>query len=151
MNRDKLRDLHWTFPWLAGFLGTLGGWSMKWLRRYLLPLIGGLLAWAYGFRRERALRYAVATAIAFSLPYSPERNSWLVIFLVGACYGATPWLLEFRASRSWWPLLTGSTLVGLLVLSAHWPGWTHKWTEGLVFAQAGFLLSWTIDRRRTDA
>ena len=31
-----LRDLHWTFPWLAGFLGTLGGWSMKWLRRYLL-------------------------------------------------------------------------------------------------------------------
>jgi len=143
----KLRDLHWVYPAWSAFLGALGGWGAKWLRRYVLPVSGGLLALAYGIERRRCVGYAVATTMAFSLPYSPDRQSWLVVFLVGATYGATPWVLNFRKARGWWPLLTGCTLVGLLALGAAVPWWKHKWSELLVFGLHGFLVSWTIDRR----
>ena len=146
MTRDQLRDLHWTFPPLAAFLGALGGWSFKWLRRYALPMTGGLLAMAYGIERRRCVSYAVATTMAFSLPYSPDRQSWVVIAVVGACYGATPLLLSFRWRRLWWPVLTAVTLAGLLALSAGVDWWTHKWTETVVFGLHGFLVAFTIDR-----
>jgi len=146
MNRDQLRDLHWTFPPLAAFLGALGGWSFKWLRRYALPVTGGLLAMAYGIERRRCVSYAAATTMAFSLPYSPDRQSWVVIAAVGACYGATPLLLSFRWRRLWWPVLTAAILAGLLTLSATVDWWTHKWTETVVFGLHGFLVAFTIDR-----
>lgn len=146
MNRDQLRDLHWTFPPLAAFLGALGGWSFKWLRRHALPMTGGLLAMAYGIERRRCVSYAVATTMAFSLPYSPDRQSWAVIAVVGACYGATPLILSFRWRRLWWPVLTAVTLAGFLTLSATVDWWTHKWTETVVFGLHGFLVAFTIDR-----
>lgn len=143
----NLRDLHWTFPWLSGFLGALGGWSWKWTRRYLLPATGAAMALAYGVAWWRCALYAVASAAAFSLPYSPERMSLGQIFLVGTAYGATPWLLQFRVRRAWWPALTGLLLAGGIAAGAEANWWTHKWTEGLVFAVHGFMVSWTIDRR----
>ncbi len=148
--RTRLRDLHWTFPPLAAFLGALGGWSWLWVRRYVLPITGGVLAWAYGIRLLRCLGYAVATSVALSLGYSPERNAPFAIFLVGASYGATPLILSFRWRRSWWPLLTGLALVGLLTLSAQLSWWTHKWTETVVFGLHGFLVAWVIDRSGTE-
>jgi hypothetical protein len=150
MNRDQLRDLHWTFPPLAAFLGALGGWSFKWLRRYALPMMGGLLAMAYGIERRRCVSYAVATTMAFSLPYSPDRQPWAVIAVVGAFYGATPLILSFRWRRLWWPVLTAAILVGLLTLSATVDWWTHKWTETVVFGLHGFLVAYTIDRRKSE-
>ncbi len=150
MNRDQLRDLHWTFPPLAAFLGALGGWSFKWIRRYALPVTGGLLAMAYGIQRRRCVSYAVATTMVFSLPYSPDRQSWTIIAAVGACYGATPLILSFRWRRLWWPVLTAATLAGLLALSAGVDWWTHKWTETVVFGLHGFLVAYTIDRRKSE-
>lgn len=147
---SRLRDLHWTFPAWAAFCGALGGWGGKWLRRYVLPITGGLLALAYGIERRRCVGYAVATTMAFSLPYSPDRHSWGIIFLVGATYGATPLVLSFRWTRSWWPLLTGWTLVGLLALSGSVEWFTWKWAEMLIFGLHGFLVSWVIDKARRD-
>jgi hypothetical protein len=143
-----LRDLHWVYPAWAALLGALGGWAFKWLRRYLLPISGGLLALAYGIERRRCVGYAVATTMAFSLPYSPDRHSWGLIFLVGAAYGATPLILCWRARWAWWPILTGSSLAGLMAASLHLDWFTWKWAEMLIFGLHGFLVSWTIDRRR---
>jgi len=161
MNRDQLRDLHWTFPPLAAFLGALGGWCCKWLRRYALPITGGLLAMAYGIKRQRCVGYAVATTMAFSLPYSPDRQSWLVIAFVGATYGMTPWLLvrwmttglkpRFRWQVLLWPILTAASLVGLLALSATVDWWAHMWTETVVFGLHGFLVAYAIDRHKPEA
>jgi len=151
-----LRDLHWVFPACAAFLGALGGWSFKWLRRYALPIAGGLLALAYGIERRRCVSYAVATTMAFSLPYSLERQSWLVIALVGATYGMTPWLLvrwvttglkpRFRWHALLWPALTAAALTGLLWCSSVAAWWMHKWTETAVCGLHGFLVAYAIDR-----
>ena len=146
----RLRDWHWTYLWLAGFLGTLGGWSLEWLRCYLLPISGGLLARADGVERRRCVGYAVATTMAFSLPCSPDRQSWVVIAAVGACYGTTPLIVSFRWRRLWWPLLTAAVLVGLLALSTHWTLWRHQWTEMAVFGLHGFLVAYTIDRHNRE-
>lgn len=143
-----LRDLHWTFPPLAAFLGALGGWSFKWTRRYLLPVLGGLLAWAYGVTWYRCVGYAAATAVAFSLGYSPERNPWWEIFLVGATYGATPLLLSWRWKRIWWPVLTGAALLCLMAVSLQFNWFTWKWVEALIFGLHGFLVAWVIDQWR---
>jgi len=152
---SRLRDLHWVFPPWAAFLGALGGWSFKWLRRYALPITGGLLALAYGIKRQRCVGYAVATTMAFSLPYSPDRQSWLVIALVGATYGMTPWLLvrwvttglkpRFRWSALLWPVFTAAALTGLLWCSSVADWWTHKLTEMLVFGLHGLLVTLAID------
>ena len=157
---NTLRDLHWTFPPLAAFLGALGGWSFKWLRRYALPITGGLLALAYGIKRQRCVGYAVATTMAFSLPYSPDRQSWLVIAAVGATYGMTPWLLvrwvtiglkpRFRWQALLWPVLTATALTGLLWLSSVASWWAHKWTETVVFGLHGFLVAYAIDWRKQE-
>lgn len=157
---NRLRDLHWTFPPLAAFLGALGGWCCKSIRRYALPITGGLLAMAYGIERRRCVGYAVATTMAFSLPYSPDRQSWLVIALVGATYGMTPWLLVrwvttgLKPRVRWyallWPVLTAAALIGLLWFSSVADWWAHKWTETVVFGLHGFLVAYAIDRHKPE-
>ena len=146
----RLRDLHWTFPPLAGFLGALGGWCCKWIRRYLLPVTGAALAVAYGIHWGRAIGYAITTAVVFSLGYSPERNPWWQIALIGASYGATPLILSFRWRRAWWPVFTALALAGLLWFSSVAAWWPHKWTETVVFTVHGFLVAWTIDKHRSE-
>ena len=47
-----------------------------WLGLFYLTIVWAL---AYGIERRRCVSYAVATTMAFSLPYSPDRQSWLVI------------------------------------------------------------------------
>ena len=139
MKRPNLRDLHWVYPAWSAFLGALGGWAWKWLRRGILPVSGAVLAWAYGISVVRAVLYASSTAIIFSLPYSPDRHSYFVIFGVGALYGVTPWFLKFKKQWLWWPILTGTALVTLLLISAHVSWWTHKWSETVVFGLQGRL------------
>lgn len=148
MSRKALRDLHLTFPWLAGFLGAFGGWGFKWTRRYLLPFLGAVLALGYGIAWWRCLLYAAATVAAFSLGYSPERNAWAVIVLVGGGYGATPWLLGFRRGRWWWPLATGLLFAGMMETSLRVGWFSWKIVEGIIFFAHGCLVSWTIEQER---
>ena len=145
-----LRDLHWVFPSWAALLGALGGWSWKWLRRYVLPISGGLLAWAYGITWYRCVGYTVATAAAFTLGYSPERNPWWVIALVGASYGATPLILRWRVSRVWWPVLTSVSLVTLMAVSLTFNWFTWKLVEMTIFGLHGLLVTLAIDTKDPD-
>lgn len=157
---NALRDLHWIYPAWAAFFGAFGGWCCKGLRRYLLPLSGGLLALAYGIKRQRCVSYAVAATMAFSLPYSPNRQSWLVIALVGATYGMTPWLLvrwvktglkpRFRWHALLWPVFTATTLSGLVWLSSVAVWWSRQWTEAAVFGLHGLLVSSAIDGHKRE-
>lgn len=143
----QLGDLFWTFPALAAFLGALGGWSMKWLRRWLLPIIGGVLAYAYGFKWYRCLGYTLATVIAFSMGYSPDRNPWWVIVLVGSTYGLTPLILKFKWKWLWFPVVSGLVLFGFMQLSLAVNSFTWKFVEMLVFGTHGFLVSYVIAHR----
>lgn len=151
MSRVKLRDLHWTFPWLAGFLGTLGGWHWKIIRRAGIPLFGATMALGYGIAWWRTLGYLLTTFGAFTLPYSPNRASIGIVWLVGASYGATPIILSRKwKSRLWWPLLTGTVFASLMILSLEVNWFTWKWVEGAIFWLHGFLVSWVIDKEKSE-
>jgi len=143
-----LRDLHWTFPPLSGFLGALGGWSFTWIRRYLLPGIGGLLAWAYGLPKLRCALYTLSTAIVNSLGYSPERHAWWEILLIGAGFGATPLILA-RTRHYWWPIMTAIMFSSLMYISLTFNSFTWKWVEVIIFSTQGFLVAWAINQWRT--
>jgi len=143
----SLGDLFWTFPALAAFLGAFGGWCCKWVRRYALPAVGGVLAYAYGFKWYRCVGYTVMTTIAFSMGYSPDRNPWWVIVLVGSTYGLTPLILKFRWRWIWFPVLAGATLYCLMALSLMANSFTWKFVELTVFGLHGFLVSYVIAHR----
>ncbi|RLC88200.1 MAG: hypothetical protein DRJ03_03380 [Chloroflexi bacterium] len=148
--QNKLRDLNWVFPAYSAFLFALGGWAMKWLRRYVLPLSGGFLALLYGVRWYRCLLYVVATIGAFSLGYSPERNPMWLIAIISASYGATPLLLceGWRPTTRWWlwPLLTSITFTGLMLISLNF-NWFHwKIVEAVIGYLHGSMVAIAIDR-----
>ena len=111
---ERWRDLHWVYvPW-ASLLFALGGWAVKALRRWLLPLTGGLLARLYGLPWWRCLAYTVLTTLAFSLGYSPQTTPWWGLALVGASYGVPP-LMLMRWSR-WHLLAPLMSLIAFIVL-----------------------------------
>jgi hypothetical protein len=153
MKRD-LRDLNWTFVPLAGFLFAFGGWCCKFVRRELLPGIGGLLAWAYGVPLWRCVAYALASDAAFRLGYSPQTTPWYFVLGIGALYGLTPFALaEGWLRRKWWallvfPLACGVWFVGLMQLSLSVNAFTWKFVEALVGASHGFVVGWIVDERR---
>lgn len=140
----NLRDLNYIFiPW-SGFLGALGGWTTKAIRRYLLPLTGAILAYFYGIKWYRCMAYALGTAAAFSLGYSPDRHNIAQIIAVGASYGATPLLLRFKWWYLTWPLMAGLTLAGLMELSLIFNGFSWKFVEILVFSLHGWFVAYAI-------
>ena len=57
--------------------------GLKWLRREILPLIWGLLAFSAGFEVWRCLAFAVCQDAAFRLPYGDRTPTWLklIVFL----------------------------------------------------------------------
>ena len=148
---SPLHKVYWLYPICSALLGGLVGW----IRFYALPISGGLLALGYGITRRRCVSYAVATTMAFSLPYSPDQQSWIVMASVGATYGMTPWLLvrwvttglkpRFRWQALLWPVLTAATLTGLLWCSSMSDWWIRSWTEVVVFGLHGFLVATAID------
>ena len=162
----KLRDFYWVYtPW-ASFLGALGGWAIKPLRRIVLPLSGMLLAAAYGIPLWRCLCYFFSTAIAFSLGYSPDRNSLLHIAAVGYLYGVTPlfllegtpinWITAKRVYRDYtdfvvclilWPVLSALVMAGMFWMSLE-RGLPWKLVEITVFGLHGFLVSFAIHEKQ---
>ena len=142
----NLRDLYWAYPPYCGLLGRLGGWRWKPLRRYLLPLTGGVLAYMYGVRWWRCLAYTITTAIAFSLGYSPEKHGLWYPAFIGTTYGLTPWCLAFRWAWAWWPLAHGAVFGGLTYASWAW-GCPWGLVEVVVFSLHGGWVSWILHRR----
>lgn len=142
----NLRDLNYVFiPW-SGFLGALGGWAAKGFRRFCLPITGAILAYFYGIKWWRCVGYALTTAAAFSLGYSPDRHSMAYIFAIGATYGATPLLLRFKWVWLLWIPFAGLTLSGLMELSLIFNDFTFKYVEIAVFSLHGYFVAQAIKR-----
>ena len=78
----------------SGILFPIGGYRWKWLRRYLLPVILGVVALLGGAIWWRALAMTVGLGIVFSLPYGDKTPTWLR-YIVGISYVLPTFFLGF--------------------------------------------------------
>lgn len=82
---------------LGGTEIPLFGKGFKWLRREVLPLIWGILAFMAGIELWRCLVFAVCQDGVFRLPYGDRTPTWLklVVFLTyplpSLLFGLTIW------------------------------------------------------------
>jgi len=83
----------------SSLLWMLGGYRWKWMRRYLLPVIYGVVIAVYG-RPVQALIVAVLSMVSFSLPYG-DNSKWWGRVLTALSFGAVSLPLGF----SWFQLL----------------------------------------------
>ena len=119
-------------------LWSWGGTGFKPARRFILPLVLGLLLLAYGISWLRCLLTAISLIIAYSLGYG-EGKSWIYRALVGMSYGASLLWIRF----AWWPpILTAMCFVGLMWLSRRFQKITWKFCEGTNGLLHGVLAVW---------
>lgn len=84
---------------LVSPLWALGGTEMpyfktgfKWLRRFVLPAIWGMLTFFAGFEIWRCIAMAASFSVVFSLPYGDRTPKWLKFIVFMALPLPTLWL-----------------------------------------------------------
>ena len=104
---------------LGALLFVLGGTEIpffkrgfKWLRREVLPVCWGMLAYSAGFEWWQCLGLAVSFDIVFRLPYGDRTPVWLKAVVFCAMPFASLWL-GFNA----WQVITGVVCFCLWALS----------------------------------
>jgi hypothetical protein len=97
---------------ISPILFMLGGFRWKWLRRYVLPILLGIIAYLAQFPILNCLGYALGLAIALCLPYGERTPYWLK-FVVLCAFSAPSLLLGFTA----WQIVTPIVLIALFKLS----------------------------------
>jgi hypothetical protein len=123
----------------GGILGALGGYKWKWLRRFILPFILGVLALFGGVLWWKCLILWLGFTIAFCLPYGQKTPYWLK-FLTGCAFVAPTAILGF----SWWQVITPAVFIGMFRLSnTKWAGNTFVWkiVEFITFALVGVTVA----------
>lgn len=137
-------------PAISWILFALGGTQIsdtikgkKWIRRFILPVILGLLVYFAGFAIIRAIAVTLISSIAFHQGYG-ERATWIKRWLVFLSYGA----ISLPIGISWWNLICVVGCIVLFVLSNFKftaKTFTWKFCEGffglLIGMQLSFLLA----------
>lgn len=119
-------------------LFALGGWKWKWMRRFLLPGILGIMAFISGFPVILCVAYAVAQAITLCLPYG-ERTPYWIKALVFTSYALPSFLFGFCV----WQIFLVLGCFGLFALS-NWDKSASSFPWKICEAGMGFLLGATI-------
>ena len=96
----------------GGILGAIGGIGPKYVRRFILPFVLGLVAVLAGFSVLKCILMALGFIIAFSLPYGERRPYWFK-FIVGCTFVAPTLILGF----SWWQIITPIIFIIMFKLS----------------------------------
>ena len=140
-------DALWALPGIGWICWTWGGAGPKWIRRWLWPLIVGVVGLAF-VSWWRCLVSAVALILIHHLGYSPQRVSIVLRAAIAFSYGAALAPLLGFTSFLWFisGLTTMLWFVGSMSVShyVHW--WTHKWTEGGVGVLQGGWVAWALLR-----
>ena len=119
-------------------LFPLGGTGFKWARRFVLPMVLGLLAWANGFPVWACAVFIVGQAFTLCLPYGERTPYWLKAFVFASyampsmCFGFTVWQIFLAAG-----------CFGLFVLS-NWDKTASSFRWKVCEGAYGFLLGATI-------
>ncbi len=117
----------------GGVLGVLGGFRWKWLRRFVLPLILGVVGLMAGVIWWKCLLMTIGFIGAFSLPYGEKTPYWLK-FLVGCAFIAPTLLLGYSV----WQVITPIVFIIMFKLS------NTKLTANIFFWKAVEFISFGL-------
>lgn len=123
----------------GGILGAIGGTGFKPARRFILPLILGVLAMLAGFSALKCSIMALGLVIAFCLPYGQKYPYW-VKFLVGCAFVLPTLILGFTL----WQIITPIVFIVMFKLSnTKWGGSVFVWkiVEFLTFTLVGITIA----------
>ncbi len=110
---------------LCVLLGMLGGWRWKWLRRYLLPVLLGLVIYQIPSSAQKVPYFVLSLIIALCLPYGQNTPFKLKILTFSAIFGSTLWL-----GFSWWQV------IGVIIVSLLFRISNTKWGQNIIFWKA---------------
>lgn len=110
---------------LGGILFAIGGTGWKPARRFVLPIVLGIIALFSGVIWWKCLVMAIGMVGAFCLPYG-ERTPYWGKFLVGCAFILPTTMLGF----SWWQIITPICFIIMFWLS-NW-----KYTAKIFFWKA---------------
>ncbi len=130
----------------GGILGAIGGTGFKWVRRYILPLTLGLVAWKAGFKRWKCLVLALGLTVAFCLPYG-ERTGWAMKAVVACCYSLPTLVLGLSV----WQIITPVVFMLLFWLSntpATEVMFPWKICEFIIFSLVGITVAHLIAKKK---
>lgn len=103
---------------LGGILFAAGGTDIpkiggqKWLRRFILSIILGVVAYYCGLETWRVIGMSIGLCIAFHLPYG-SKHSYLVKTLTACCFTAPTIFIGFDV----WQAITPVAFLGMFWLS----------------------------------
>ena len=123
----------------GGILGALGGTGFKYLRRFVLPILLGVVAILAGCIWWKCLIMAVGMVGAFSLPYGEKTPYWLK-FIVGCAFVLPTAILGFSA----WQIITPVAFIIMFFLSNWKPTakiFFWKAVEFLTFGLVGITVA----------
>ena len=136
--------LYCILPALGWFLFSLGGLSIKWARRYLLPFFFLLFQLACGILWWKALLVSLLYVGVFSLGYGESKPYWYK-FLVGVLFAAPTLILGFSV----WQIIIPIYWITMFALS-NWKPTSKiivwKFVEGSIGAVIAFNLATLIGK-----
>jgi len=97
---------------ISSLLGMLGGYRWKWMRRYILPIIFGIICFIYGISLFNSFLVFLIGGISFSLPYG-ENSSWIIRILTAISFG----LISVPIGLTWWQIIPPITFLICWILS----------------------------------
>jgi hypothetical protein len=126
----------------GGLLGSLGGYKWKWLRRFVLPFILGIISIFAGFIWWKCLILIIGLMVSFCLPYGSKTPLWLKCIV--ACTFTLPTLI---LGYSIWQIITPIVFIGMFLLS-NWKfsanEFVWKIVEFITFALVGVTVAQLI-------
>ena len=122
----------------GGFLFALGGWKWKGWRRFIMPVVTGVLLSLYSVVFWKCILAGVILLGVTHLPYG-KNNSFFERFLVGGTYV----LPSFVLGLTWWALITPIVFEILFELS-NWKETEKDFTWKVVEFLIGVCIQATI-------
>lgn len=122
----------------GGILFAVGGTGPKWIRRFVLPVLLGLLALLAGIDWWRCLGMVAGLIVAFHLGYGEKHPYWFK-FLVGITFVLPTLFLGFNV----WQIITPLTFVGMFKLS-NIKFWSRMFPWKVVEFLTGALIGVTV-------
>lgn len=136
-------DADWVFA--LGGIGwvcwTVGGAGLKWVRRFVWPIVVAVIAGLYGISFLTCLITAISLMIVLSLGYSPLKKPLIVRVGIGLSYGLAIMPVTQSILSS---LITCTVFITTMQLSLKYDWFHWKIAEGFNGMAQGILIAWGL-------
>lgn len=117
---------------ISGTLFALGGTEIspkikgqKWLRRYLLPVLLGIVAYIGGKSLQNSLYFATSLSVSLHLPYGERTPYWIKTIVFISIFSSSLWL-----GFTLWQIISPILVIILFKIS------NAKWGQNIIFWKA---------------